>query len=323
MSRRFLVTGGAGFIGSNFIRHLLTQEPSASIVNLDLLTYGGVRATVGELDGLAGHEFVEGDINDRPLVDSLVQGVDVVVHFAAETHVDRSITGPAPFLTSNVVGTGVLIESAMRANVPRFIHVSTDEVYGSVGEGFAAEDAGMNPSSPYSASKAGAELLVKSYETTYGYPAIITRCSNNYGPYQFPEKLIPFFVTRLLDGRKVPLYGDGLHERDWIHVADHCAALRMLVDVGVSGETYNIGSGVQITNLQLTNRILEAMDLDSSFVEYVPDRPGHDRRYAVDCGKLRSLGWAPIRMLEGHLAGTIDWYCRRPDWWQPLVGEME
>lgn len=320
MSRRFLVTGGAGFIGSNFIRDLLTADPSASILNLDCLTYAGVRATVDELDSFSGHEFVQGDISDGALVEKLVQDVDVVVHFAAETHVDRSITGPAPFLTSNVVGTGVLIDAAMKADVPKFVHVSTDEVYGSVPDGFPKEDAPVDPSSPYSASKAAAELLVKSYATTYGYQSIITRCSNNYGPYQFPEKLIPLFVTRLLDGQTVPLYGDGLNERDWIHVSDHCAALRLLADIGTAGETYNIGADVQITNLQLTNRILEAMGVDSSFIEHVPDRLGHDRRYALDSGKLRSLGWAPLRMLDDHLAGTIDWYRRRSDWWRPLVG---
>ncbi|HSG79332.1 MAG TPA: GDP-mannose 4,6-dehydratase, partial [Acidimicrobiia bacterium] len=215
MGRRYLVTGGAGFIGSNFVRWVLEHEPESTVVNLDALTYAGVQATVDELDGLAGHEFVKGDIRDVELVERLVSGVDVVVNFAAESHVDRSIEGPSVFLDTNVVGTGVLIDAARRHGIPRYVQVSTDEVYGSIAEGFAAEDWPLEPSSPYSASKASADLVVQSYGVTYGYPAVITRCTNNYGPYQFPEKVIPLFVTNLLDGHKVPLYGDGLNVRDW------------------------------------------------------------------------------------------------------------
>ena len=263
MSRTFLVTGGAGFIGSNFIRYLLTQEPDATVINLDLLTYAGVKATIDELDRLDGHEFVRGDIRDTALIDSLVGDVDVVVNFAAESHVDRSIDGPSVFLETNVVGTGVLIDAARRHRVSRFIQVSTDEVYGSIAEGFAAEDWNLHGSSPYSASKAGADLLVGSYAVTFDYPAIITRCTNNYGPYQFPEKMIPLFVTNLLAGKKVPVYGDGLNERDWLYVEDHCAAIYMLVDAGTPGEIYNVGANAQVANIDLTKTLIEALNRTS------------------------------------------------------------
>jgi dTDP-glucose 4,6-dehydratase len=318
LSRRYLVTGGAGFIGSNFIRHLFAAEPDATVRNLDALTYAGVSATVGELDRAPGHEFVHGDIRDAPLVDSLMPGIDVVVHFAAESHVDRSIQGPAPFLDTNVVGTGVLIDAARRHGVPRFVHVSTDEVYGSIADGFASEEAPLHPSSPYSASKAGSDLLVSSYGVTYEYRAIVTRCTNNFGPYQFPEKVIPLFITNLLDDRPVPLYGDGRNERDWIHVQDHCRALHLLVDQGEPGETYNVGANNQMTNLELTRRILSALDKDESMVERVADRPGHDLRYAVDSSKLRRLGWKPEHDFAEHLASTVEWYRDRRDWWEPL-----
>ncbi len=258
MGRRYLVTGGAGFIGSNFVRHVLAHEPEAAVTNLDLLTYAGVEATVRELDADPRHHFVRGDIGDAGLVERLLPGHDVVVNFAAETHVDRSITGPAVFLQTNVVGTGVLLDAARRHGIPRFLQVSTDEVYGSLAEGFAPEEAPLRPSSPYSASKAAADLLARSYAVTYGYGAIVTRCTNNYGPYQFPEKVIPLFVTNLLEGRKVPLYGEGRNERDWLHVEDHCAALHLLVERGEPGEMYNIGAGAQLANIELTRRILAA-----------------------------------------------------------------
>ncbi|HEX6220179.1 MAG TPA: dTDP-glucose 4,6-dehydratase [Acidimicrobiia bacterium] len=318
MSRRYLVTGGAGFIGSNFVRYVLEQEPDASVTNLDLLTYAGVKATVDELESNDRHTFVLGDIRDVDLVDRLVADHDVVVHFAAESHVDRSIEGPSVFLETNVVGTGVLIDAARRHNLNRFIHVSTDEVYGSVEEGFAPESAVLEPSSPYSASKAGSDLLVQSYAVTFGYEAIVTRCTNNYGPYQFPEKVIPLFVTNLLDGRPVPLYGDGRNERDWLYVRDHCAAIHMLVHEGTPGETYNIGANAQLSNLELTRRILAALDRDESWVKRVTDRPGHDLRYAVDSSKLRSLGWSPEHSFDDWLDETIAWYRRREDWWRPL-----
>jgi len=318
MGRRYLVTGGAGFIGSNFVRYLLEHEPDAAVTNLDLLTYAGVEATVRELDADPRHSFVRGDIGDAALVDRLLPGHDVVVNFAAETHVDRSITGPSVFLQTNVVGTGVLIDAARRHGLPRFLQVSTDEVYGSLAEGFAPEEAPLRPSSPYSASKAAGDLLVRSYAVTYGYGAIVTRCTNNYGPYQFPEKVIPLFVTNLLEGRKVPLYGEGRNERDWLHVEDHCAALHLLVGQGVPGEVYNIGADAQLANIELTRRILAALGAGEEMIERVPDRPGHDLRYAVDSSKLRRLGWAPAHPFEDQLAATIEWYRSRPDWWRPL-----
>ena len=321
MSRKYLVTGGAGFIGSNFIRLVLEREPHAQVTNLDLLTYAGVKATIDELDADERHTFVHGDIGDVSLIDGLVPGHDVVINFAAESHVDRSIEGPAVFLQTNVVGTGVLIDAARRHGVPTFVQVSTDEVYGSLEEGSAAEDDHLRPSSPYSASKAGADLLVQSYAVTYDYPAIITRCTNNYGPFQFPEKMIPLFVTNLFAGQAVPLYGDGLNERDWLYVEDHCSALHLLVDEGQPGEIYNVGADAQLPNIRLTHMILAALGLDDSLIDYVPDRPGHDRRYAVDSSKLRSLGWAPSHTVEQRLADTIDWYRAREDWWRPLKAD--
>lgn len=316
----YLVTGGAGFIGSNFVRYLFEREPNATVLDLDSLTYAGVPATVTELDLLGDHRFTKGDIRDPEQVDELVAQADVIVNFAAESHVDRSITGPSDFITTNVVGTGVLLDAAQRHGVGRFVHVSTDEVYGSIPEGFADEQAVLRPSSPYSASKAGSDLLVASYATTFGYEAIITRCTNNYGPYQFPEKLIPLFATNLLDGRPVPLYGDGLNERDWLYVEDHCSAIYTLIERGEPGEIYNIGANNQIPNLEIAHRLLELTGRDESFVEYVEDRPGHDRRYAVDSTKLRSLGWEPSKSFVERLGDTIEWYQRRRDWWEPLKG---
>jgi dTDP-glucose 4,6-dehydratase len=318
MSRKYLITGGAGFIGSNFVRYVLDNEPGAEVTNLDALTYAGVPATVGELDAYPNHTFVKGDIRDTALVDEVVPGHDVVVHFAAESHVDRSIEGPVTFLETNVVGTGVLVDAAYRHGVPRFVHVSTDEVYGSIAEGFAAETDPLDPSSPYSSSKAGSDLLVHSYGVTYGYDTVITRCTNNYGPYQFPEKVIPLFVTNLLEGKKVPLYGDGRNERDWLFVADHCSAIHRLVDTGEARQIYNIGANAQLSNLELTRTILDAFGYDEEWIDYVPDRLGHDLRYAVDSDKIRSLGWAPQHDFAERLQDTIAWYRSRPDWWQPL-----
>jgi len=318
MSRRYLITGGAGFIGSNFVRWVLDHDDNATVTNLDAMTYAGVPATVTELDEYPGHTFVKGDIRDAALVDEIVPNHDVVVHFAAESHVDRSISGPTAFLETNVVGTGILIDAAHRHGVPRFIHVSTDEVYGSISEGFAEESDRLAPSSPYSSSKAGSDLLVRSYSITHGYDVVITRCTNNYGPYQFPEKVIPLFVTNLLEGKRVPLYGDGHNERDWLHVNDHCSALHLLVDRGEPGEIYNIGANAQLSNLVLTERILCALGLDDSWIERVADRLGHDLRYAVDSSKLRDLGWRPRHDFDEWLSDTIDWYRRREDWWRPL-----
>lgn len=318
MTRSYLVTGGAGFIGSRFVRRILRDEPDATVTNLDAMTYAGVRATVDELDESPRHRFVEGDIRDAGLVDAVVPGHDVIVHFAAESHVDRSIEGPAVFLETNVVGTGVLLEAAHRHGVGRFIHVSTDEVYGSVAEGFPDEGSALDPSSPYSSSKAGSDLLALSYHTTFGFDVIVTRCTNNYGPYQFPEKVIPLFVTNLLDGLPVPLYGDGRNERDWLYVDDHTAALHLLVDEGEAGEIYNIGANAQLSNLDLTYRILDALGQTEDKIERVTDRLGHDLRYAVDSSRVRALGWKPEHDFDTHLRETIEWYRARRDWWEPL-----
>ena len=320
MTRKILITGGAGFIGSNFIRHIFSQDPDTKVTNLDALTYAGVRATVQELDELGDHSFVHGDIRDTNLVDKLTADQDVIVNFAAESHVDRSIDGPSVFLETNVVGTGILIEAARRHGVERFIQISTDEVYGSIAEGFAAETDTLHASSPYSASKAGADLLVESYGVTYDYPAIITRCTNNYGPYQFPEKMIPLFITNLISGRPVPVYGDGLNERDWLHVRDHCSAIYVLIEEGVPGDIYNIGANAQVKNIDLTKQLIDLLGRDESFISYVPDRPGHDRRYAVDSSKIRSLGWTPEFPLTDRLEETVEFYRTRSDWWQPLLG---
>jgi dTDP-glucose 4,6-dehydratase len=318
--RRYLVTGGAGFIGSNFIRHLLETEPTAEIVNLDAMTYAAVPQTLDDLATHPNHRFIHGDIRDRSLVSKYMQGVDVVVHFAAESHVDRSIDSPAEFIETNVAGTDILLSEARDRDVGLFIHVSTDEVYGSMTSGRATEDAALNPSSPYSASKAGSDLLVLSYGHTYDMAVIVTRCTNNYGPFQFPEKLIPRFTTLLLDGDRVPLYGDGLHERDWIHVSDHCAALSAVIDHGSRGEVYNIGADAQWTNIDVVRAILDVLQLGEERIEYVADRPGHDRRYAVDSTKVRELGWLPQRRFEDRIAETVQWYRDNTAWWRSALG---
>jgi dTDP-glucose 4,6-dehydratase len=320
--RRYLVTGGAGFIGSNFVRYLSECEPESTVTSLDAFHRGGVRATVDELNSLPGHTFVHGDIRDTNLVDRLVADHDIVVHFAAESHVDRSIEDPSPFLSTNVMGTATLLDAARRHHVEKFVHVSTDEVYGSVCDGFATEDAPLDPSSPYAASKAASDLVAHSFAVTYGCPVVITRCTNNYGPYQFPEKLIPLFVTNLLDDKKVPLYGDGANERDWLFVNDHCSALRLLIDHGQPGAIYNIGANAQLSNLEVARRILALLDRDESWIESVADRPGHDFRYAVDSSTLRSLGWEPDGSFEVHLEATINWYRSRPDWWRPIRASL-
>lgn len=320
MGRRYLITGGAGFIGSNFVRRVLDIEPDATVTNVDAMTYAGVPATIDELNRYPGHRFVKGDIRDAGFVNEIMPGHDVVVHFAAESHVDRSIDGPAVFLETNVVGTGVLLEAAYRHGIGRFMHVSTDEVYGSIKEGFPDESAVLDPSSPYSSSKAGSDLLALSYAKTYGCDVIVTRCTNNYGPYQFPEKVIPLFVTNLLEGKPVPLYGEGRNERDWLHVDDHNSAIHMLVEEGERGEIYNVGANAQLTNLDLTLRILAVLGQDESMIEHVTDRPGHDLRYAVDSTKLRSLGWQPRHDFDEWLDETVQWYRGREDWWKPLKG---
>lgn len=316
MSHKYFVTGGAGFIGSNFVRRLLDR--GVEVTNFDALTYAGVPSTVAELDSYENHSFVHGDIRNATAVNDAIVGHDIVVHFAAESHVDRSIHGPSEFLETNVVGTGVVLDAAVRAGVPEFVHISTDEVYGSVAKGFPGETAPLRPSSPYSASKAGSDLLALSYAHTFNYPVKVTRCTNNYGPYQFPEKLIPLFVSNLVDGKSVPVYGDGSAQRDWLHVEDHCAAIETVISRGVPGEVYNIGADAQMANIDLTKRLIELTGRDESAIDYVEDRPGHDARYAVDSSKIRALGWAPSSSLDSHLATTVDWYKSRQDWWRPL-----
>lgn len=317
---RVLVTGGAGFIGSHFVRSLLTDPSPGSplgVTVLDLLTYAGDRANLAPVTHDARLRFVHGDIRDRDLVDGLLAGHDAVVHFAAESHVDRSIADGADFVSTNVVGTQTLLESAARHGVGRFVHVSTDEVYGSIAEGSWTESRPLAPNSPYSASKAGSDLLALAYHRTHGLDVRVTRCSNNYGPYQHPEKVVPLFTTRLLDGGRVPLYGDGRNSRDWLHVDDHCRALRLVLEGGRAGEVYNIGGGTELTNLELTERILKECGASWDSVEHVADRKGHDLRYSVDCSKIRDeLGYRPRHSFDEGLAATVDWYRTRRDRWQ-------
>jgi dTDP-glucose 4,6-dehydratase len=320
---RVLVTGGAGFIGSHYVRSLLGGRypafAGADVVVLDLLSYAGTLTNLPDPAREPQLRFVHGDIRDAEVVARVMAGADVVVHFAAESHVDRSITGAADFVTTNVVGTQVLLQAALEAEVSRFVHVSTDEVYGSIDSGSWPETHPLQPNSPYSASKAGSDLLARSYHRTHGLPVCITRCSNNYGPHQFPEKVIPLFVTNLLDGKKVPLYGDGLNVRDWLHVDDHCRGIQLVAEKGRDGETYNIGGGTELTNRELTYRLLGAVDADESMIEPVADRKGHDRRYSVDWSKIADeLGYAPQTPFDRGLADTVDWYRTHRSCWEPL-----
>lgn len=320
---RILVTGGAGFIGSHYVRQLLggayPAYAGAEVIVLDKLTYAGNEANLAPVADDPRLRFVRGDICDRELVTGLLAGVDVLVHFAAESHVDRSITGADTFVVTNVVGTSVLLQAALEAGVGKFVHVSTDEVYGSIETGSWPEEHALEPNSPYSAAKAGSDLLARSYHRTHGLPVCITRCSNNYGPYQFPEKVLPLFITNLMDGHQVPLYGDGLNVRDWLHVDDHCQGIQLVAEAGRPGETYNIGGGTELTNKELTERVLAEMGQDWSMVLPVEDRKGHDRRYSVDHGKItRELGYAPRVDFETGLRETVRWYQDNRAWWEPL-----
>ena len=317
---KLLVTGGAGFIGSNFIRHMMSSRHDLEIINLDVLTYAGNLNNLKGIEKNSGYTFVKGDICNRDIVNAILDKhkVDAIVHFAAESHVDRSITHASAFVMTNVLGTQNLLECARIHSVPEFIHISTDEVYGSTMEGSFKETDNLSPSSPYSASKAGSDLLALSYYTTYNLPVIITRCTNNFGPYQFPEKLIPLFVTNLLDGKKVPVYGTGKNIRDWIHVSDHCRAIEFLLERGNPGEIYNIGGGHEKTNLEITQKILDLLSRDDSMIEYVTDRPGHDFRYSLDCSKLHAMGWEPKYSFDEALEETITWYTHNQWWWRPL-----
>ncbi len=318
---RILVTGGAGFIGSGYVRALLADRypgaAGASVTVLDLLTYSGNRANLPEVHPRL--TFVHGDIGDAGLVRELLPGHDAVVHFAAESHVDRSIAGAVPFVTTNVLGTQVLLDAARAAGVGRFVHVSTDEVYGSIEEGSWTERWPVAPNSPYAASKAGSDLLALAAHRTHGMDVVVTRCSNNYGPYQFPEKVIPLFVTNLLDGRPVPLYGDGGNVRDWLHVEDHCRGIELVLEKGRAGEVYHIGGGTELTNKELTARLLAACGAGWDMVTPVPDRKGHDRRYSLDITKIGDeLGYAPRIGLDDGLAATVTWYRENRAWWEPL-----
>ncbi|MGW9629774.1 dTDP-glucose 4,6-dehydratase [Agromyces sp. NPDC055520] len=320
---KILVTGGAGFIGSNFVRRTLENAypglEDAEVTVLDALTYSGNLANLEPVAASPRYRFVHGDIRDASLLDSLLPGMDAVVHFAAESHVDRSVRDAGVFVETNVVGTQRLLDAALRHELPRFVHVSTDEVYGSIDEGSWDEERPLLPNSPYSASKAGSDLLARSYHRTHGLNVSITRCSNNYGPYHFPEKLIPLFVTNLIDGAHVPLYGEGLNIRDWLHVDDHTRGIALVLVNGRPGEIYNIGGGTELTNRELTDMLLTATGTDWSYVDRVADRLGHDLRYSVDITKIQTeLGYEPLVPFETGLAEVVEWYRANRDWWEPL-----
>jgi dTDP-glucose 4,6-dehydratase len=318
---RILVTGGAGFIGANFVRYMLGAYPGYRIVNLDLLTYAGNLENLAGIESRENYRFVRGDIRNEALLEELfAAGLDAVVNFAAESHVDRSIEDPAHFLKTNVLGTQALLEAARRHGAPRFLQVSTDEVYGSLGaEGRFSETSDLAPNSPYSASKAAADLLVRAYGKTYGLPVLVTRCSNNYGPYQFPEKLIPLFITNALEDTPLPVYGDGLYVRDWIYVEDHCAALDRVLHDAEPGQLYNVGADEERTNLEITDIILRALGKAPSLIRHVKDRPGHDRRYAIDSSKIRDrLGWRPQISFVDGMRRTIRWYIDNEPWWRKI-----
>jgi dTDP-glucose 4,6-dehydratase len=317
---KLLITGGAGFIGSNFILHMMKSHPEIEIINLDILTYAGNLNNLKGVEKKPRYTFIKGDICDPDIVNTILDrySIDTIVHFAAESHVDRSITKASEFVRTNVLGTHNLLECSRHHPITKFIHISTDEVYGSTLKGSFNEKDILSPSSPYSASKAGSDLLALSYFITYKLPVIITRCTNNFGPCQYPEKLIPLFVTNLIAGRKVPVYGTGKNIRDWIHVSDHCRAVEFLLRKGIFGEIYNIGGGNEKTNIEITEKILTLLKKDKSLIEYVTDRPGHDFRYSLDCSKLLKMGWKPHYSFEEGLKDTVEWYMRNEWWWRPL-----
>ena len=316
---KILVTGGSGFIGSNFVRRVLSSRGDAvSVVNLDKLTYAANPANLADVEGRPNYRFVKGDIADPEAVRGAMEGCTHVVNFAAETHVDRSLLGDASFIETDVRGVFVLLEEARRRGVERFVQISTDEVYGTIAEGSFTEDSPLNPRNPYSASKAGGDRLAFSYWASYRVPVVITRASNNYGPYQYPEKLIPLFVTNALDDEPLPLYGDGRNVRDWLYVEDHAEAIDFLLDRGEPGETYNVAGGNEMENLEITRRVLSELEKPASLIRYVDDRPGHDRRYSLDAGKLARLGFSPRTPLEEGLSRTIRWYREHADWWRPV-----
>ncbi|CAM4470959.1 dTDP-glucose 4,6-dehydratase [Paenibacillus tarimensis] len=319
---KLLVTGGAGFIGSNFVMYMLEKHPDYQIINVDALTYAGNLENLKSIEGNANHTFVKADITDAKAMGELVQqGVDVIVNFAAESHVDRSILEPDVFVKTNVLGTQVLLDAAKRHGVTKFVQVSTDEVYGTLGEtGLFTEETPLQPNSPYSSSKAGGDLLVRAYHETYGLNVNITRCSNNYGPYQFPEKLIPLMIQNALNNKQLPVYGDGLNVRDWLFVKDHCSAIDLVIHKGLAGEVYNVGGNNERNNLQVVRTILEELGKPESLITYVKDRPGHDRRYAIDASKItRELGWQPEYQYESGIKETIRWYLANPEWMERVT----
>jgi dTDP-glucose 4,6-dehydratase len=315
---RVLVTGGAGFIGSHFVKHLLRAHPDREVMILDKLTYAGNPANLTEVAALPRYRFVHGDICDARLVDQVMSGCDAVVNFAAESHVDRSIHDAGEFVRTDVLGTWVLLEAARRHRVERYLQVSTDEVYGSIATGAFREGDALSPSSPYAASKAGGDHMVLAYWTMHRLPVLITRASNTFGPNQYPEKLIPLFITNAIDNLPLPLYGDGRQVRDWLYVRDHCSALDLVLQKGAPGAVYNVGGGHELENIELTRRILAALGKPESLIRPVADRPGHDRRYAVDTTKLRALGWTPTHRFDAALAETVAWYRANEAWWRPL-----
>jgi dTDP-glucose 4,6-dehydratase len=315
---KILVTGGAGFIGSNFVRHVLTAHPDDGVINFDKLTYAGNLENLRDVETDPRYRFVRGDIGDRAQVLEAMEGVDAVVHFAAETHVDRSNAGAAEFLSTNVTGTFTLLEAARELKVARFVAIGTDEVYGSIAKGAARELDPLNPSNPYSASKAAADLLARAYWTTHRLPVIVTRSSNNFGPYQYPEKVIPLFITNAIEDRPLPLYGDGKNVRDWLYVLDNCAAIDLVLRKGKEGEIYNIGGSHEVENIVLTRQVLHLVGKPETLITPVVDRPGHDRRYALDSGKAHGLGWKPTHTFPKALEATVSWYKEHEAWWKPI-----
>lgn len=315
---KLLVTGGCGFIFSNFIRYMLKKYPDYEIINLDALFYAGRLENTKDFKDNPNYKFVKGNICDEKLVDKLMQEVDWVINGAAQTHVDRSITDPDEFIKTDILGTYTLLEAAKKHNIKKFLAVSTDEVYGSIDQGLFTEQSLIKPNSPYSASKAGADLMVRAYFKTYNLPVLITRSSNNYGKFQYPEKLIPLFITNLLENKKIPLYGDGLNVRDWLYVLDNCSGIDLVLHKGKLGEVYNIGADNEKTNKEITEIILKQLGKDESSIEHVKDRPGHDKRYALDSSKIKELGWKPEYDFEKALKETIDWYKNNEDWWKKI-----
>ncbi len=316
--KTLLVTGGCGFIGSNFIRRFLSTHPGWKVINLDKLTYSGNRENTRDLEHSPQYEFVQGDICEEGLAHSLMPRVNGVIHFAAETHVDRSIESPNDFLSTNIFGTWNLLEAARRHRVPRFIQISTDEVYGSIASGSVSEEAPLAPNSPYAASKAASDHMIRSARVTYDYSAIIIRSSNNFGPRQFPEKVIPLFITNLLENKKLPLYGKGVNRREWLFVEDNCAAIELVFDKGKDGEIYNVGCGNEMSNLELARMILKLIGGDEEKIEYVADRPGHDLRYSINTSKIERLGFRPQSNFREALERTVAWYRENQAWWKPL-----